>query len=65
MFTLFLILFECFAGSCLFMTGGVSVLKFIEATVANFDKLPDLLEQSIKKAKEDKGDIAKDEFKPV
>ena len=47
------------------MTGGVSVLKFIEATVANFDKLPDLLEQSIKKAKEDKGDIAKDEFKPV
>ena len=47
------------------MTGGVTVLKFIEATVANFDKLPDLLEQSIKKAREEKGDLDKDEFKDV
>ena len=45
------------------MTGGVTVLKFVEATVANFDKLPDLLDQSIKKAKEQKGDLDKDEFK--
>ena len=47
------------------MTGGVTVLKFIEATVANFEKLPDLLEQIIKKEKEEKGDIDKDEFKPA
>ena len=45
------------------MTGGVTVLKFIEATVANFEKLPDLLEKIIKKEKEEKGDIDKDEFK--
>ncbi len=47
------------------MIGGVTVLKFIETTLDSFEKIPDYMEELIKKGKEEKGDLDKDVFKDV
>ena len=38
----FLVL-ACCTGSCLFMAGGLTALKFIENILANLDKIPEMM----------------------